>query len=268
MTTNVKKTNSDGVEDVRAVAVSSGSAGGDTAVAAHDGMSESAALISMLERAARDPNVDVDKMERLFKMHREALERHAKTAYLAAFSALQSELPAAIRKGEGHNKKAYARYEDLIETLRPHLSRHGFSISHRVDTAGNQITVTGILGHAAGHAEQTSMTLPPDTSGNKTAVHAMGSSISYGKRYVTLTLTGIATEGEDDDGRAAGHVAADQPTLEKLKALITTANANIGRICQHYSVETLDDLTSKQIGDVMAGLSARLREQKAKKDMT
>lgn len=268
MTTNVKKTNSDGVEDVRAVAVSSGPAGGDTAVAAHDGMSESAALISMIERAARDPNVDVDKMERLFVMHQQAADRRAKAAYLAAFSALQAELPAAIRKGAGHNNKAYARYEDLIDTLRPHLAKHGFSISHRVET-GNQITVTGILGHAAGHSEQTSIVLPPDTSGNKTAVHAMGSSISYGKRYVTLTLTGIATEGEDDDGKAAGHVAADQPTLEKLKALITTANANIGRICQHYSVETLDDLTSKQIGDVMAGLSARLRrEQKAKKDMT
>lgn len=262
MATNVKKTTDDGAEDVRAVAVRSGPAGGDTAVAAHDGMSESAALISMIERAARDPNVDVDKMERLFVMHQQAADRRAKAAYLAAFSALQSGLPAAIRKGEGHNKKAYARYEDLIETLRPHLSKHGFSISHRVDTAGHQITVTGILGHSAGHAEQTSMTLPPDTSGNKTAVHAMGSSISYGKRYVTLTLTGIATEGEDDDGKASGArppISEDQAMA--LRDMIESTGANEAAFCKYMGAERLSMLPATDFERAMMALKKRAAQR-------
>ncbi len=97
--------------------------------------SESGALISLIERAARDPSVDIDKMERLFQMHAAVEARRAKTAYLAAFAKLQSELPAAVRAGTGHNSKAYARYEDLIEALRPCLARHGSSLSHRVDTS-------------------------------------------------------------------------------------------------------------------------------------
>ena len=51
--------------------------------------SENAAIMSMIERAARDPAVDIEKMERLFKMQQDASARRARTEYLAAFSELQ-----------------------------------------------------------------------------------------------------------------------------------------------------------------------------------
>ncbi|MBK6599189.1 MAG: hypothetical protein IPG25_15440 [Proteobacteria bacterium] len=38
------------------------------AVASVGAMNDSGAMISMIERAARDPSVDLDKMERLFAM--------------------------------------------------------------------------------------------------------------------------------------------------------------------------------------------------------
>lgn len=224
---------------------------------------ESAAIFSMIERAARDPHVDIDKMERLFAMQQQAVDRNAKTAYLAAFSRMQSEMPAAARKGEGHNKKKYARFEDIVEALRPILAKHGFSLSHRVNTEGNQIKVTGILGHADGHSESTVMTLPPDTSGNKTPVHAMASAISYGKRYVSLTLTGIATD-DDDDGKAAGAVvesADDRETkIARVKALIKETRADEVWMCSHHSVESIDDLAGAELTKALAGLEARKRK--------
>lgn len=228
---------------------------------------ESSALISLIERAARDPSVDIDKMERLFQMHAAVEQRNAKTAYLAAFSALQSELPAAVKRGTGHNKAKYARYEDLIEVLRPLLHRYGFSISHRVATAGNVVTVTGILGHSGGHSEETHFTAPPDTSGGKVPIQAIASTIGYGKRYVTLTLTGIATENEDDDATRSIEAASDDrpKTLSALKQLIEQTKADVAWLCGHYSVETLDDLTAKQIADATAGLMARKRKQESGK---
>jgi len=226
--------------------------------------SESAVLISMIERAARDQNVDIDKMERLFTMHERMSAQRAKAAYLAAFANLQAELPAATRNGKGHNAKTYARFEDVVAALRPHLHAHGFSLSHRVDTTGNVIRVAGILGHRDGHTEQTEMTLPPDTSGGKTAVHAMASAISYGKRYVTLTLTGIATE-DDDDGQKAGAQPPAADKLAELKALIEETKTDLGGVCSHFSVETLDDLTSKQADKAKAMLIAKRIQQKAAK---
>ena len=217
-----------------------GGSAGAVAVAAQ---TESAALISMIERAARDPNVDIEKMERLFQMHEQASARAARTAYFAAFSRLQSELPAAVRAGKGHDNRAYARYEDLIATLRPVLAKHGFSISHRVNTSGPRVTVTGLLAHEGGHVEETQFSAPPDDSGKKSPIHAMASTISYGKRYVTLTLTGIATEGEDDDakGGSAGETITDEQA-EKIKAALDETGGLLPRFCAYWKLEKLTDL--------------------------
>lgn len=165
--------------------------------------SEAGALISMIERAARDPAVDIAKMERLFEMQERASARHAKELYLCALSAMQAELPAVARLGKGHNEKKYARFEDIIEAIKPVLAQHGFSLTFRVKQEDKTMTVVGVLGHSGGHAEETAMTLPADMTGNKSPVQAWGSTASYGKRYVTLTITGIATEDEDDDGAGA-----------------------------------------------------------------
>lgn len=204
----------DSAHGVVAVAGASNVAGVNVIVSPRNDMvtSEAAAVISMIERAARDPAVDIDKLERLMLMREKMQAQTAKTAYLAGFSRLQATLPAAIRSGTGHNNKKYARFEDVIDAIRPHLAAHGFSLSHRVNTENNQIRVTGILGHENGHSESTEMVLPPDTSGNKTSVHAMASSISYAKRYTTVSLTGIATQ-DDDDGKAA--VAGPEVTDEQ-----------------------------------------------------
>ena len=51
------------------------------------------------------------------------------------------------------------------------------------------------------------MTFPSDTSGsggkNFFAVQALGSSISYAKRYIMSAMLNITTRGEDDNGFAA-----------------------------------------------------------------
>ncbi len=216
------------------------------------GTTESSALISMIERAARDPNVDIDKMERLFLMHERVEQRSAKTAYLSAFARLQSGLPAAIRAGTGHNSKKYARYEDIVEALRPVLAAHGFSLSHRVNTAGERITVTGILGHEGGHSEETQFSAPPDTSGNKTQIHAIASTISYGKRYVTLTLTGIATEGEDDDAKkATAGATITEEQAEEIKAALDETGGLLPRFCAYWKLEKLTDLPTAKFTEAM-----------------
>ena len=224
--------------------------------------SESAALISMIERAARDPNVDIDKMERLFTMHERMTAQRAKADYLSAFSTLQAELPAAARKGKGHNDKAYARFEDVIEAVRDQLSAHGFSLSFRIDNT-DRVKVVGVLGHRGGHSEETSIILPADASGSKNAVQAFGSSVSYGKRYVALTLLGIATQ-DDDDGKRAADGAPPADKLSELRKLMAETDTAEGKICEHFSIEALDDLTAKQAETAKASLIAKRRKMGGK----
>lgn len=100
------------------------------------------------------------------------------------------------------------------------------------------MTVVGVLGHAGGHAEETAMTLPADMTGNKNPVQAWGSTASYGKRYVTLTITGIATEDEDDDG--AGAIRGKRKSSAESKRDGTTERFN--QIKQMF--ETAPDLAT------------------------
>ena len=221
-------------------------------------VSEGAAILSMIERAARDPAVDINKMERLFEMQQQAAERRARAEYLAAFSALQAELPPVERKGTGHNNKRYARFEDLVSAVRPHLAKHGFSLSFRVERQAAEINVAGVLGHSGGHSETTSLPLPADASGSKNNVQAWGSAISYGKRYVALTLLGIATEDEDDDGKKAGSgptITDDQAMT--LREMIEATGTDEAAFCKYLGIERLSALSAKDFDRAIMALKKK-----------
>jgi hypothetical protein len=215
--------------------------------------------------------VDVGRMEHLFRMHKEAKAEGARTAFLAAFARLQAELPAVERKGTGHNQKRYARFEDFIETIKKPLADHGFSLSFRINQLGvadgngaiqqSGIRITGVLGHEDGHQEETSLVLPADTSGSKNAVQALGSTISYGKRYVGMTLLGIATEDEDDDGKkAAGAgetISAEQ--LDQLQTAVDDTSADVAKFCRYFKIDAIGALPAARFTQAMTLLEGKKR---------
>src|SRR3546814_12068467 len=85
---------------------------------------------------------------------------------------------------------------DLINAaIKPVLKRHGFALSFRTDFT-NGIRVAGVLTHSGGHKETTDFVLPADGSGNKNAVQAIASSVSYGKRYTAGALLNLTSHGE------------------------------------------------------------------------
>lgn len=171
---------------------------------------DTTAIIQVIERAALNPDVDIDKMERLLQMQERVMDRQAMMAYSAAMAAMQTELPSIEEHGQGNNGK-YATLEDIVDTVRPIMQKHGFAVSFRIQTQERGIQVTGVLMHKDGHREETSMLLPADMSGNKNAVQAFGSSTSYGKRYVLSALLNITTRGQDDNGNTSTRVKLVTP---------------------------------------------------------
>ena len=192
----------------------------------------SGGLLDVIARAARDPSVDIDKMERLIAMQERVQSREAEVAFNAALSELQPNLPVIDERGgikdrNGNVQSTYALWEDVNEAIRPVLAEHGFALRFRTQREGDQISVTGILSHRAGHKEETTLALPTDSSGSKNAVQAVGSSTSYGKRYTAFALLNITSTGEDDDGNKAGlkhPISVDQ--YNTLKKLITSVQAD------------------------------------------
>lgn len=225
------------------------------------------AFLAMIERAARDSSVDLAKMQGLFDLKEKNDKQKAKTAFLNAFADLQSDLPLVERKGTGHNKKKYARFEDFIEAVRPALNKHGFSLFHRVtQPTVDQITVTAVLGHRGGHQEETALSLPPDKSGNKPDVHAIASAIAYGKRYTGFAITGMASEDEDDDAKnaTAGELVSDQQA-EAIRNKLTEVKADIDAFLKLGNVESVSDIPAKDYDRVMALLEAKKHKAAAGK---
>lgn len=237
-------------------------------------VSETGALLSMLERAAGDPRVDIDKFERLLQMQRQVKADHAREAFAAALAAMQPNLPVITEKGriEVREKDAqggrtgalkqstsYARWEDINEAIKPVLAEHGFALSFRTGVAADgKLTVTGILSHRQGHQEETTIALPHDSTGSKNAVQAVGSSTSYGKRYTASALLNITSRGEDDDGQAGGVGATitEEQAME-IRERLEACNARIPVFCQYLGVPNIAGIPASKFADAIRAVEAK-----------
>lgn len=154
----------------------------------------------MFERLAKDPGVDVEKLERLIAMQERILKHNAESAFNAAFAAMQPEIPVIAERGRT-DKASYAELEDIVEAIRPILAKHGFALSHRTEWPDpSRVRIVGILTHREGHQRTSEFLSSADSSGSKNAIQALGSAVSYGRRYTTKDLLNIVTRREDDDG--------------------------------------------------------------------
>ena len=184
-----------------------------------------ASLWRVIEHAAADPSVDLDRLDRLSTVYERMVSREAETKFNAALVKLQPKLPVLDERGaitdlNGKLRATYATWEDTVDVIRPLLARHGFSLTFRPGrSAGGVPVVTGVLRHRAGHKEEAEIELPADVSGDKNPVQAVGSTMSYGQRYVTRMLLNLTSRGDDDDGEAAGLSGAELSLITEINSL-------------------------------------------------
>lgn len=197
-----------------------------------------AQLMDVIARAASDPNVDIDKMERLIALQERVEARQAKAEFTAAKVAMQPALPAIDQRGrivirdknteEVKQETPFARFEDIHEAVMPVLTAHQFDLSFRNGLSDEgKVRVTTILSHVGGHSEETYFDLPHDSSGSKNAVQAVGSSTSYAKRYGVLSILNLRVCGEDDDASTAiPPVEISVKQFDELMKLVTATQSD------------------------------------------
>lgn len=161
----------------------------------------SANMLAIIARAAADSTIDTNKMLSLLEMQKDIMKQQAKIDFDVAMSRLQPNLPQIHKASKGHNC-TYANYESVDKAVRHLYTKEGFSISF--DTKG-ATTYVGTISHVSGYSKTVEIDFPLDTSGNKPAIQAKISSLSYAKRNLLQMLLNIVTTGEDDDGAAAGY---------------------------------------------------------------
>lgn len=164
-----------------------------------------------LLRYALEQNADLDKLERLMDLQQRWQAEQARMKFTAAVAAFRAEAPVISKDGlvdyqpSGKPRVRYrhATLGNVLATIREPMSRHGLSHQWNTTQENKGITITCRVTHAAGHYEETSLCAGPDTSGGKNPIQQVASTVTYLQRYTLLSLLGLATGDQDDDGRAS-----------------------------------------------------------------
>ena len=192
-------------------------------------VSEGHALIAAIERAARDPDVNVEKMERLFAMRKEIALEVAMSAFNAAMNAAQAEMrPIAADADNPQTRSKYASYAQLDRKLRPIYTQHGFSVSY--DEADSPLPehmrVLAYVSHSGGYTRTYRTDMPVDGKGAKggdvmTKTHARGAGKAYGMRYLLKAIFNVAVGEDDNDGNDPKPTVAAPEGYDRWKADMT-----------------------------------------------
>lgn len=194
-------------------------------------INDNASLMQAVARAASDPTVDVEKMERLFAMHERMAARQSELDYADAMKAAQAAMPSIFRGKENKQTKSwYADLEAITKAIVPVYTAHGFSLSFgQADCPiESAIRVTCEVRHIGGHSKSFWYDNPIDDAGlagakNKTPTHGRASATSYARRYLTIMIFNLTLSGEDDDGNGAT-APYEEPVDQKAADWIAQAN--------------------------------------------
>jgi hypothetical protein len=228
-------------------------------------------LFGLMERTLADPSADLDRLDRVAAIYERALAREAEQAFAAALIQMQRRLPVLDELGEvtdesGEVRSTYATWEDVVEVIRPILFRHGFALSFKpsVSPRGEPVVV-GVLRHQAGHKEEAELVLPADLSGGKNPVQAVGSSLSYGQRYVAKLLLNLASRrrGEDDDGRSAGESTGERDAIVEINGLDMEADFPAWKRANRTKLGELAPASFQRVIGCYNARLAKIRAQQA-----
>lgn len=230
--------------------------------------------IDAIVRAAKDPSVDVEKMERLVNLQLRLVAIAAESSFNQALARLQPQLPRIAKRGligRGTDREiAYARYEDICEVTLPLLFNEGFTVSYseRLAPNGNMMEIIATFRHIDGHKDTGSAFTPlVDDSGGKNKVQGGGSVYSYGQRYAFCKYLNIVMEGEDDDGMQK----AMEPISEKQVSAITdliddiTGNGqkfNDAGFLKLMGVKRIEDIIVRDYQKAISALNDKRRSGK------
>lgn len=227
------------------------------------------AVLSMIERAARDPQVDIEKMRQLLQMRADEEARVAKREFNAAMAEVQAQTSAvATDANNPQTHSRYATYYALDKALRPIYTAHGFAVTWDTEPSGSPevVRVVGYQSHRGGHTQRYQFDMPADGKGAKggevmSKTHAAGAASQYGMRYLLKMMWNIAIGESDDDGNAASAgPAISQEQLSELIAECDDVGADKKAFCQYLRIDALAHLPASRFKQAMDALAAKRKK--------
>jgi hypothetical protein len=123
-----------------------------------------------------------------------------------ALAKAQKDIRVAVKDATNpHFKASYADLASVRAACYTQLAANGIAVAQSPEANGPSVTVTTLLAHSSGEWLEGALTL----QARDASPQAVGSAITYGRRYGLASMVGVAPD--DDDGEAA------QPSPRKAR---------------------------------------------------
>lgn len=233
------------------------------------------ALLGAIVQLAQNPSVDVTKLQALLDMQERMETRQAEIEFNRALARLPAfrvkkngMIPLPSKDGIVRNV-AFAKWEDIAAIIEPMLEQEGFRLvfdSQPRAGDGGGLIVTGTLLHRDGHSRSASMPLSLDTGPGRNNLQAMGSTLSYGKRYTAEMLLNVVREGQDDDGKTGGQRFITQEQADELRSLCKDVKRVEGQFLDQQFAGSVRSFEEIEVGQGYLAARATLHALKRRAD--
>lgn len=227
---------------------------------------DSISLLTIFERIATNPEFSNERVEQAFALYQRVQLDTSRRAFDNALAAAKAQIPTINKNRRvdftSQKGRTNYNYEDLSEiarTVDPILGANGLSYRFRTKQSEQSVSVTCILSHSDGYSEENTLVAGYDISGNKNAIQAVGSTITYLQRYTLKASLGLAAS-KDDDGKISGGsdlITDDQ--AEELANLITETRTDIHKFLEFGGIESLADMPARDFLKARGVLLTKLK---------
>jgi hypothetical protein len=132
----------------------------------------------------------------------------------------RSEMAATVSKDKKGNFGMYATLAAIVEASSPAFAAHGLAVMQEVGMDEHGVVISTWLVHESGATMQFE-SLPMPLADRKP--QAVGSAITYGRRYALAAICGLAPD--DDDGQAAQDTYKPQAAPQRAVAPVKVQSA-------------------------------------------
>lgn len=217
-------------------------------------------------QAAVERGMDPDQLGKLMDLQERYERSRAIEAFNQALNRVQQSLPIVLRDAKGA-KSRYAKLESVNRIIKPVYTGEGFSLSFSTEDAeAGTIRISATLLHSGGHEKKyVGPSMPIDGTGAKGGQMAMtelqghGSTISYGRRYLTCLIFDVTIADEDNDGNGP---TISPPQIESINRLIEEIRAagkpfDFQKFLAWLGVKSLDELPQSKVAKALMELNRK-----------
>ena len=176
-----------------------------------------------------------------------------------AFAAAQAEFSNPIKNRKNPAFRSdYADLQSCLDACKPALNRHGLAITQPTTAGENCVAVETVILHESGETLSSGVLSVPYSVAKGNPAQALGSALTYAKRYSLCSFLGLAAD-DDDDGNAAGVVQQAPRAFVLTQEMVDEAKAHAGQGTEVYQSWFLAQSADFRRALSAQGLHAKLK---------